>query len=701
MKWNLRWLLVLASLLIVLFVGKFTKGIDIAWWVEFMYKIDFSKYQEIYKDALQLNTATQEAKNIIVANIRKRVNWLWVGDAEVKVQKSAGEDYVVVRIWWISDLVKAREIIGKTVELEFSLPNTETGSQQLASRKKLASDLLNQAIKNPTSMSQFGDQGSNDIYYFQITWASKQQLPAWLINATQIIGWLSSGQVSDTLFQWLFQQADPLTSGSVDVNWFFIVRSLGKQAWAQTSLSDQELLTKASNKWFAWEDRFWFEKLPTQWVSIASAIYYEESAKRINLDLWDPFSGKVAYQLDMFIKTTSGADENTLKESSFSSDFESLWYQKVVNKKWWWEEQLPMLVWLQDITKESIKVVTTGGQTIILKFYDKKDTNTPLYRNILISWVPHSGEARNFINDILSNDVYNLELIFVRDTSSWIAAQDDQKRLLNWAYFKFASVTRDQVGRPSVQINLDDTGKDIFCKITQSNIQKQMAIFVWGKLVTAPTIQDKICWWSAIINGDYDVASAKLLADSLNEWALPAKLIQVNESKVDATLGTNARKWALWATLVSLLLILLLITWRYTFKKAIIWVTSVITFIIVLVALLKLFGYALSLSGMAAIILNIGMGIDAAILIYERLNEERAKGRRLKDAIYEAYERARPAIFAWQMSTLAIGVLLVLIGSDLFQGFGIVMTLNILILLLVSVPLIKYMLIKRDSEESE
>jgi hypothetical protein len=65
--------------------------------------------------------------------------------------------------------VKAREIIGKTVELEFSLPNTETGSQQLASRKKLASDLLNQAIKNPTSMSQFGDQGSNDIYYFQIT----------------------------------------------------------------------------------------------------------------------------------------------------------------------------------------------------------------------------------------------------------------------------------------------------------------------------------------------------------------------------------------------------------------------------------------------------------------------------------------------------------------------------------------------------
>lgn len=108
-------------------------------------------------------------------------------------------------------------------------------------------------------------------------------------------------------------------------------------------------------------------------------------------------------------------------------------------------------------------------------------------------------------------------------------------------------------------------------------------------------------------------------------------------------------------------------------------------------------GYALSLSGLAAIILNIGMGVDAAILIYERLNEELKKGHRSSEAIHIAYERAWPAVFGGQMSTIAIGVLLLMLGSDLFQGFGLVMALNIVILLAISVPLIKEMLLKVKS----
>lgn len=105
----------------------------------------------------------------------------------------------------------------------------------------------------------------------------------------------------------------------------------------------------------------------------------------------------------------------------------------------------------------------------------------------------------------------------MRDRNTRLPAKDSSNRVLNGTYFKFASVTRDQVGRPAVQIDLDETGKEIFCKLTESNIQKQMGIFVGGILVTSPTIQSKICGGSAIINGDFDVASAKLLADDLNE----------------------------------------------------------------------------------------------------------------------------------------------------------------------------------------
>lgn len=697
---NWRWIAVGIWLLIVLFVGRFSKGIDIAWGVEFVYKIDFTKYRELYKTENEFLTVTQKAKQIIEGNIRKRVNALWVGDSEVKTQKVGWDDYVVVRIGGLDDLAKAREIIGKTVELEFALPNSLTGSVNYEERKKLAENLLGQITKEPGAIKSLGEQGSNDVYYFEVTWALKEQLPPVVRDNLQKVANLSSGTVFPTLLEWLFQTADPLLSGSTDANWFVIVKALWKEAWnASGSLSDQDLLAKAEVQWYTSTDSFTFEKPFISWDTLAPGVYYDAWSKKILLDLGDPFLAQTAYQIDLYVPGTGGV--SGVDKLAFDADLSSLGFVKYVDKKWAWASQLPLLATATGLTKNTLKVVNSDGQDLVLKIYDIKDSSTSLYRSIAIAGVASKEVANTFIQELLSNDKYNMEIVFIRDSNSWIPAQDDQKRVLNGAYFKFASVTRDQVGRPAVQIDLDEVGKDIFCKITQVSIQKQMAIFVGGVLVTAPTIQDKICGGSAIINGDYTVETARQLADDLNEGALPAKLIQINESKVSATLGDNARKGAIWATIISLVLILFLMTRRYGFKKAIIATVGLLSFMIVLIAILKIMWFALSLSGIAAIILNIGMGVDAAILIYERLNEEIRRGRRMKDAIYEAYERAWPAIFGGQMSTIAIGILLVLLGSDLFQGFGMVMTLNIIVLLSISVPLIKQMLLKSAENTEE
>lgn len=683
------------SIIIMLFVGKFTKGIDVAWGVEFMYKIDFTKYKEIYKDNTEYANITQTAKNIIEQNIRRRVNGLGVGDAEVKLQKAGGDDYLVVRIGGLDDLDKARAIIWKTVELEFALPNALSWSNQVEERKQFAAELLTEIKKNPSTMKEIGDQGSSDVYYFEITWASKTQLPTALLASTEDLRNLWSGQVLNNLIQWMFQQADPSVSGSTDVNGFFIIKSLGKVEGQWGKISDQELMGKALWKGYGVGDDFVTSKPLPKWKVISQDIYYNDADKSVVLDLGQPFSGTIAYEVDVYVSWTWSV--TGLNTATFETNLEWLGLSKVVDKKRASVAQLPLLDGL-NLEKQTIKTISTGGQDIVIKTYSVKKESDSLYRTITLKNLPSEEVATSFIQDILSNDVYNLEVVFVRDTNSWLPARDPQNRVLNGAYFKLATVTRDQVGRPAVQIDLDDTGKDIFCKITEGNIQKQMAIFVGGVLVTAPTIQDKICGGTAIINGEYDMATAKTLADSLNEWALPAKLIQVNESKVSATLGENAWKWALWATLLSFVLITFLMAWRYGLRKAIISIVALVTFIIVLVAILKLMNYALSLSGMAAIILNIGMGIDAAVLIYERLREELASGKRTSDAIYTAYDRARDAIWAGQMSTLAIWALLVLLGSDLFQWFGLVMILNIVILLAVSVPLIKRLLIKFDKE---
>lgn len=114
---------------------------------------------------------------------------------------------------------------------------------------------------------------------------------------------------------------------------------------------------------------------------------------------------------------------------------------------------------------------------------------------------------------------------------------------------------------------------------------------------------------------------------------------------------------------------------------------------IVLLAFVKLTDYALSLSGIAAIILNIGMGVDSSILIFERLKEERDHGLKLVPAILTAYERSWAPILDGNVATGLIGFIMALVGSDIFQGFGFMMAINNLILLLFTVPLTKYLLL--------
>lgn len=85
-------------------------------------------------------------------------------------------------------------------------------------------------------------------------------------------------------------------------------------------------------------------------------------------------------------------------------------------------------------------------------------------------------------------------------------------------------------------LNFDEQGKEIFCSITEKNLNKQMAIFIGGNLITSPVIQTKICDGAAQIDGSFTPASAKELASSLNDGALPAPLILMQEEKVSPTL---------------------------------------------------------------------------------------------------------------------------------------------------------------------
>lgn len=285
---------------------------------------------------------------------------------------------------------------------------------------------------------------------------------------------------------------------------------------------------------------------------------------------------------------------------------------------------------------------------------------------------------------------YVIEEVFVSDRQEWIIAKGDDGAILNGAYFTLAQASVNQVqGEPTVSISFNEKGKELFCQITKSNIHRQMAIFIGGEIATAATIQDAICDGRAQISGGFDAAHARLVAENLNSGNMPAPLTLMQEEKVSPSLGDSAFRGALIATLVGSLAIILYIFFIYGWRKAVVTTLTIIFYFTILLAIIKLIDYALSLSGIAAIILSIGMAVDANILIFERMNEEIQEGKSLSSAINAAEHRSRSAIRDGQISTLLIGVLLFAFGINMFKGFGYMIVLTAILTLALNVPFIQ------------
>ncbi len=243
-----------------------------------------------------------------------------------------------------------------------------------------------------------------------------------------------------------------------------------------------------------------------------------------------------------------------------------------------------------------------------------------------------------------------------------------------------------------MEINFNDEGKQIFCDITNENIGKQMAIFVWGKMMTDPVIRSKICGGTAQISGNYTPESAKKLSEDLNDGALPAPLILLQEEKISPLLWEQALTNALLAGLVGVVAIFVFILLMYGFRKALVTVGVLTMFLLVLGLFMKVVDYALSLSAIAAVILSVGMAVDANILIFERMREEMTAGKKIKSAIDSAYERSWFAIKDGNVTTWIIAFLLFAMGNSIFKGFGSMLIVTVLLTLFVNVPLTKMFL---------
>jgi preprotein translocase subunit SecD len=250
---------------------------------------------------------------------------------------------------------------------------------------------------------------------------------------------------------------------------------------------------------------------------------------------------------------------------------------------------------------------------------------------------------------------------------------------LTGRYISGAQLTFDQVTRsPQISLSFNKEGSKLFADVTGRNVGKPVAVFLDNNLITAPVVQEKITGGQAQITGQFNIQEAKELVGRFNAGALPAPINLINQQTIGASLGADSLQKTLYAGLVGTLI---LIAFMILYYKGFGFVASLalLVYMIITLAIFKLFGITLTLAGIAGFILSIGMAVDANILIFERTKEEIKKGSSKTTAISEGFKRAWPSIRDSNVTTMITAVILYYFTSGFVQGFALALLIGVVI----------------------
>jgi SecD/SecF fusion protein len=227
-----------------------------------------------------------------------------------------------------------------------------------------------------------------------------------------------------------------------------------------------------------------------------------------------------------------------------------------------------------------------------------------------------------------------------------------------------------------VAMNLDSVGAKMFGDLTAAHVGQRLAIMLDGDVQSAPSIRQPIYGGQAVITGRFTDVEARNLASVLeNPLRTP---VEIEETRsVSSSLGADSIKSGIGAGLLGLVLTLIFVLLYYRLAGFIACLALGVN-LILLFGAMCMFGFVLTLPGIAGIILTIGMAIDANVLIFERLREEMAAGKSLAAAVSSAYDKAFSAIFDANVTTLITSAILFWQATGPVKGFAITLTLGIM-----------------------
>lgn len=265
-------------------------------------------------------------------------------------------------------------------------------------------------------------------------------------------------------------------------------------------------------------------------------------------------------------------------------------------------------------------------------------------------------------------------------------------RYLKSSELQFGAGAGATVNQPIIVLNFNEEGAALFEKLTSENIGKPLAIFLDGEVISAPTIQETISGGVATITGQFTPTEARDLVRNLNFGALPVPIELVGSNTVGPTLGGDAYEAGLNATAIGFGLVALFMILWYRLPGFVATVALVIYMLITL-ALIKVVPITLTASGIAALILSIGMAVDANVLIFERMKEELRQGKSPRDAVHAGFGRAWPAIRDGHLTMLISSGILFWMGTSIVQGFALVFGLGVIASLITAVAITRVFLV--------
>lgn len=621
----------------------FRLGLDLQGGTHLIYDADTAKLEEAQKAE-----AVEGVRNVI----ERRVNAFGVSEPLVQTNTSGSQYRIIVELAGIKDVNKAIEMIGKTPLLEFKEQNndpprelTDAEKKDMATynenAKKKADDIFKKAKENIVQFPDLANEYSEDP--MNTDNLDKKGGDMGYISASGVYGDLyetareavekasKSGQAQkkNDLGAFSLDNANSEVEAKIDLLVDKIIEN--EQGYSILKVEDQrdtnEKEVRARHILICWQGA---EGCDKEWSK-------EEAKKKVE-------EIKKEATVDNFAKL---AQDNSTEPGAKERGGNLGWFKKGQMVPEFENAVFPMKVGeISDI------VETKFGYHLIFK-----------------------AEERPIIE-------YKLRRILVAKKSQYdyVPPQGGWKNTgLSGEHLKKADVQFDQnTGEPQIGLEFNQEGRELFAQITERNVQKPVAIFLDGEPLSTPTVNEPIREGRAVISGKFSVAEANELARNLNAGALPVPIKLVNQENIGASLGEQTVKGGIQAAIWGFILVIIYMLIVYKLPGLLSGL-ALLVYAFLNLAIYKLWPITLTLAGLAGLILSFGMGVDASVLIFERIKEELRTGKPLASALREGFTKAWPSIRDGNLSTLITCLILIEFGSSMVRGFAITLSIGIFI----------------------